>query len=162
VDNFIYIYMSQDGGATWTHQDLAIPAGFNRAMTGPSLPVFFGAKDAVLPVLMFANTNATIFYVSHNGGQTWTASTPVAQGGFLSAASATDFFVWDGSAPLNVSHDSGSSWSKITPNVNIKDSMASMQFVNASTGWAIKSDANNHRTLYKTIDGGSTWTILIP
>jgi photosystem II stability/assembly factor-like uncharacterized protein len=162
ADNFIFIYASQDGGATWAHQDLAIPATFSGAMTGPNLPVFFGPNQAVLPVLMFANNNGSVFYVSQDGGQSWTATTPVSQGGFLAVASATDFFVWDGSAPLNASHNAGASWTAVTPNINIKDSMASMQFVNASTGWVVTSDASNHRTLYKTTDGGSTWTILVP
>ena len=121
-----------------------------------------GSSQAVLPVLLFANNNGTDFYVSHDGGQTWSATTPVGQGGFLSAASASDFFVWDGSAPLNVSHDAGASWSTVTPNVNIKDNMVSMQFINASTGWALTSDATNHRMLYKSVDGGATWTVLIP
>jgi photosystem II stability/assembly factor-like uncharacterized protein len=161
-DNFIYIYISVDGGTTWAHQDLAIPAAFSGAMTGPSLPIFFGTSQAVLPVLLFANNNGAVFYVSQDGGQSWTASTPVSQGGFLAVASATDFFIWDGSAPLNVSHDAGASWSAVTPNINIKDSMASLQFVNASTGWVTTSDASNHRRLYKTTDGGSTWTVLIP
>jgi photosystem II stability/assembly factor-like uncharacterized protein len=113
-------------------------------------------------VLLFANNNGTDFYVSHDAGQTWSQTTPVGQGGFLSVASASDFFVWDGSAPLNVSHDAGASWSTVTPNVNIKDNMVSMQFINASTGWALTSDANSHRMLYKTVDGGATWTVLIP
>jgi photosystem II stability/assembly factor-like uncharacterized protein len=160
--DFIYIYASQDGGTTWAHQNLAIPSVYSGAMTGASLPVFFGSSDAVLPVLLFANNNGTDFFVSHDGGQTWSASAPVAQGGFLAVASATDFFVWDGNAPLNVSHDAGVSWSTVTPNVNIKDNMVSMQFVNATTGWALTSDANNHRMLYKTMDGGANWTVLIP
>ena len=160
--DFIYVYASQDGGITWAHQDLAIPAGYSGAMTGANLPVFFGSNEAVLPVLLFANNNGTDFYVSHDAGQTWSSTTPVGQGGFLSAATANDFFVWDGSAPLNVSHDAGASWSTVTPNVNIKDNMVSMQFINASTGWALTSDANNHRMLYKSVDGGATWAVLIP
>jgi len=162
TSDFIYIYASQDGGTTWAHQDLAIPAGYSGAMTGASLPVFFSSNGAVLPVLLFANNNGTDFYVSHDSGQTWSGTTPVGQGGFLSVASASDFFVWDGSAPLIVSHDAGASWSTVTPNVNIKDNMVSMQFINATTGWALTSDANSHRMLYKTVDGGVTWTVLIP
>jgi photosystem II stability/assembly factor-like uncharacterized protein len=161
-DNFIYVYASQDGGSTWTHQNLAMPAGFGGAMTGPSLPVFFGSKDAVLPVLFFANNNGTDFYVSHDGGQSWSASTPVAQGGSVAAGSAVDFFVWDGGTTLNASHDAGITWSTITPNVNIKDNLVSIQFVNATTGWAVSSDAASHYQLYKTTDGGLTWTVLIP
>jgi photosystem II stability/assembly factor-like uncharacterized protein len=160
--DFIYVYASRDGGTIWAHQNLAIPAGYNGAMTGANLPVFFGNNEAVLPVLLFANNNGTDFYVSHDGGQTWSATTPVAQGGFLSAATASDFFVWDGSAPLNVSHDAGASWSTVTPNVTIKIDMVSIQFINATTGWALTSDVNSHRTLYKTVDGGATWTVLIP
>jgi photosystem II stability/assembly factor-like uncharacterized protein len=160
--DFIYIYMSQDGGMTWTHQNVSVPAAYSGGMTGADLPVFFGANEAVLPVLLFANTNGTEFYVSHDSGQTWSATTPLPQGGFLSVASATDFFVWDGSAPLNVSHDAGATWSTVTPDVNIKDNMVSMQFVNATTGWALTSDINSHRMLYKTVDGGAHWTVLIP
>ena len=160
--DFIYVYITQDGGTTWAHQNLTIPTGYSGGMTSADLPVFFGTRDAVLPVLLFANTNGTDFYVSHDGGQIWTATTPVAQGGFLAVASATDFFVWDGSAPLNVSHNAGASWSTVTPNITIKDTMVSMQFVNATTGWALTSDASSHRMLYKTTDGGVTWNVLIP
>jgi photosystem II stability/assembly factor-like uncharacterized protein len=159
--DFIYVYATLDGGKTWTHQDLSIPAAYKGAMTSPSQPVFLSGIDAVLPVLLFANTNGSVFYVSHDGGRSWSATTPVPQGGFLAVASPTDFYVWDGSAPLFASHDAGVTWSTITPNINIKDSMASMQFV-GYTGWALTADANGHRTLYRTDDGGVTWTVLIP
>jgi photosystem II stability/assembly factor-like uncharacterized protein len=77
-------------------------------------------------------------------------------------ASAKDFFVWDGSAPLNVSHDAGISWSTVTPNINIKDNMVSLQFVSATAGWVLTSDENSHRSLYKTTDGGVTWETVVP
>jgi photosystem II stability/assembly factor-like uncharacterized protein len=160
--NFIYIYSTQDGGTTWTHQDTSLPAGYSDAMTGPSLPIFFGASEAVLPVRLYANNNSAVFYVSHDGGQTWSATKPVAQGGFLSAGSATDFFVWDGGASLSASHDAGATWSTVTPNVNIQDNMNFMLFINATTGWALTADANGHCMLYKTDDGGATWSVLIP
>jgi photosystem II stability/assembly factor-like uncharacterized protein len=161
-NDFIYAYTSEDGGSTWTQPSFTMPAGYSGAMTSASLPVFFGSNDIVLPVLLFANNNGTVFYESEDGGQTWTASTPVPQGGFLSVASALDFFVWDGGAALHASADGGWTWSTITPNVNIKDNMLSMQFVNATTGWALTSDASSHHTLYKTSDGGITWNVLIP
>ncbi|MGB8213627.1 MAG: hypothetical protein WCE68_08720 [Anaerolineales bacterium] len=159
--DFIYVYITQDGGTTWAHQNLTIPSGYSGAMTGASLPVFFGTNDGVLPVLLFANNNGTDFYVSQDGGQTWKVTTPLAQGGFLAVGSASDFFVWDGSAQLNISHNAGASWSTVKPNINIKNNMISMQFVNASTGWALTSDANNHSVLYKTTNGGVTWNVLV-
>jgi photosystem II stability/assembly factor-like uncharacterized protein len=162
MSDFIYLYATQDGGRTWFHQDLALPDGYSGAETNADLPVFFGTNNAVLPVKLYANNNGADFYVSHDGGQTWAATTPVSQGGFMAVASAADFFVWDGSAPLNVSHDGGVTWLTFTPNVNIKDNMVSLQFVNATTGWALTSDVNYHRMLYRTTDGGETWNVLIP
>jgi photosystem II stability/assembly factor-like uncharacterized protein len=161
-EDFIYIYATRDGGATWVHQELNLPAGYGGAMTNAYLPVFFDASEAVLPVQLFANDTGADFYVSHDGGQTWTATTPVAQAGHLAVATASDFFVWDGSSTLNASHDAGATWSTLTPNINIKETMASMQFVNATTGWVLTSDINGHRMLYTTIDGGAAWNVLVP
>jgi photosystem II stability/assembly factor-like uncharacterized protein len=161
-ENFIYLYNTLDGGATWAHQDASLPDGYTSAMTNPVLPVFFGANEAVLPVLLYANNISAVFYVSHDGGQTWTVTTPVANGGFLEAAFAVDFFVWDGGSTLSVSHDAGATWSSVTTNINIKDTMDFMQFINAMTGWALSADANGHTKLYKTVDGGATWNVLIP
>jgi photosystem II stability/assembly factor-like uncharacterized protein len=71
-------------------------------------------------------------------------------------------FAGDGCQNLNVSHDSGTTWDSVTPNINIKDTFMTFQFVNATTGWALTGDASNHHSLYKTSDGGSTWNILVP
>ncbi len=161
-NDFVYVYASQDGGHTWAHQNVTLPGAYAGSMTGASLPSFFGSAG-VLPVLVLgASSNAVVFYTSPDAGQTWTASQPVGQGGFISVASASDFFVWDGGTSLNASHDSGSTWSTVTPNIDIHDAMASFQFVDASTGWALTEDASSHHSLYKTTDGGSTWKAVLP
>ncbi len=161
-NDFVYDYATQDGGHSWTHQNLAIPSAYAGGMTSASLPSFFGSSEAVLPVLLIASSNGVVFYNSHDDGQTWSASQPVAQGGFISVASPADFFVWDGGTSLNVSHDSGATWSVVTPNVDIHATLATFQFVNASTGWALAEDSGNHHSLYTSADGGATWTALIP
>ena len=160
--DFVYIYRSQDGGHTWAHQNVAIPSAYTGGMTSASLPSFFGPNTGVLPVVMIASSNGVVFYNSHDAGQTWTASRSVAGGGFSSVASAADFFVWDGGTSLNVSHDSGATWSVVTPNINVQSQLASFQFVDAITGWALTEDASSHHSFYKTADSGATWTELIP
>lgn len=164
TDDFIYVYTTQDGGTSWSHQDLAVPSGYSPAQTAANLPYFFNSSQGVLPVLLFSsnNGNGTDFYVSQDGGQHWLPTTPVPQGGFLAVGSPVDFYVWDGSTPLYASHDGGATWSTLTPNIDIKDNMISMQFVNATTGWALTGDASNNTVLYRTTDGGLTWDSLNP
>jgi photosystem II stability/assembly factor-like uncharacterized protein len=161
-DDFIYIYMTQDGGATWVHQDLSLPTAYNGGMTSANPPVFFDENEAVLPVLLYAVTNGADFYVSHDGGQSWIATTPVAQGRIMDVASPIDFFVWDGGPQLSVSHDAGDTWTTLATNLDIKDILVSYQFVNATTGWALTNDASNHRILYRTTNGSTTWEVLLP
>ena len=63
---------------------------------------------------------------------------------------------------MNVSHDSGTTWTDRVPEHQRGRHPERFQFVNATTGWALTTDANNHATFYKTTDGGTTWTTLIP
>jgi photosystem II stability/assembly factor-like uncharacterized protein len=44
----------------------------------------------------------------------------------------------------------------------VTETLMTIDFVNASTGWALTGDASSHYSLYKTLDGGATWTALIP
>jgi photosystem II stability/assembly factor-like uncharacterized protein len=160
--DFIYIYVSQDGGSSWSQPAIDMPAGYAGAMTNAFLPHFFGSTNGILPVGMYSNAPGTVFYLSKDGGLTWTPTTPVVLNGNYSIASAVDFFVWDGGPALSISHDAGSTWSTEAPNINLKDTLMSFQFVNATTGWAVTGDASNHNSLYKTTDGGTTWLTIIP
>lgn len=159
--DFIYFYISQDGGTTWSQPSFTMPPDYAGAMTNASLPRFFG-NNGILPVGLYANTPGTVFYLSADGGLTWTPSKPVVLNGKYSIASATDLFVWDGGPSLFVSHDAGSTWSSIAPNISIADTLMTFQFVNATTGWAVTGDASSHYSLYKTVDGGKTWSPQIP
>ena len=75
-------------------------------------------------------------------------------------ASLTDAFVWDGGASLYATHDGGATWTTVTPNLSLADSLAQLQFVDASTGFAAAAGADGVSSLYRTSDGGATWTQL--
>jgi len=162
VSDFIYIYMTQDGGKTWSGQNPALPSGYAGAMTNADPPHFFNATEAVLPVGLYANTGATVLYVSHDSGKTWTPTMPVPINGQVSLPSPTDFFVWDGGTTLYASHDGGANWLNITPNVNLANNLASFQFVTPTNGWAVTTDASGNYTLFRTTDGGANWDVLNP
>ena len=162
MPDFIYLYGTADGGHTWTQQNLALPSAFSGATTNADPPRFFSASQGVLAVDLSSYTVGTVFYLSRDGGVSWTPTQPVTPTGRYSIASLTDFFVWDGGSTLFVSHDSGQTWSSISPNINVQDSLVTFQFVDPMNGWTLTIDANNHSSLYKTADGGQTWTTLIP
>ena len=70
-------------------------------------------------------------------------------------------FVWDGRGFPHTT-DGGRSWQAAPPNLDFGDQFASMDFVNATTGWVLTADAEGQRSLHKTTDGGRTWFQLNP
>lgn len=162
MDGYVYLFKTQDGGHSWAHQDASLPGGFETAMTSADAPRFYTSLDGIFHLGLYAAIPATVFYVTQDGGATWTPTFPVNMAGRYAIANLRDIWVWDGGPGMLVSHDSGVTWSLISTNINVTNTLMQMDFVNATTGWALTSDASSHYSLYKTTDGGATWTALIP
>jgi photosystem II stability/assembly factor-like uncharacterized protein len=160
-DDVVYLYRTSDGGATWARQTINLPEGVSGVTVSLQAPVFFSESAGVLPVgLHSADKESTVLYTTSDSGKTWTASAPVESKGLAAVASLTDAFVWDGGASLYATHDGGATWTTVTPNLSLADSLAQLQFVDASTGFAAAAGANGVSSLYRTSDGGATWTQL--
>jgi photosystem II stability/assembly factor-like uncharacterized protein len=159
ADNVFYVYHTTDSGHTWKMSDYQLPFT-GQAMYQIQPPRFFDSRTAILPMTAGSEGMSTLFLKTQDSGMTWTPGTVVPGSGHYSIASVNDVFVWFG-GELSVSHDSGQTWNKLTASPDLSADLIQLQFVDAQTGWAITSDANNHTSLYKSTDGGQTWSALV-
>jgi photosystem II stability/assembly factor-like uncharacterized protein len=160
----VYLYKTNDSGTTWAPQALPLPSGYSNAPMSTYGPTFFSANDGVLPVWMSLDIGRDLYiYVTHDGGTTWTRSTSFARQGWnADFVSIKDGFTWNAGGYLQVTHNAGGSWSQVTSNVTFGDNIPSIDFVSTTTGWAFLNDFNTGTTtLYRTTDGGVTWTLLL-
>lgn len=152
-----WLYVTHDGGKTWSQQTLPLPAGVTvpgQAVTHP--PVFFSSTYGVLPVDFQSQASKTYFYVTHDAGQTWTPTQAVPSGQW-SLADASHWWVVSGNT-LYLSTDEGQSWMQIEPNA-VFNNVTSLDMVSADVGFAIDMSSNSGTGgLIKTTDGGHTWT----
>ena len=159
MDGYVWLFVTQDGGRTWQHQVLVLPAGFEKAMTSINAPIFFNSLEGVLPVQLYlGDLLSTVFYRTIDGGLSWQATRPVTLIGPFSVTSMNDFWVWDGKT-LVASYDGGQTWQSIPSDLKLEDNLSRLDFVAPAQGWAMGMDANGVSTLYQTVDGGYTWTL---
>ena len=164
VDNYIYLYATQDGGATWSETSLALPAGYESAQTGNDGPQFFSDTDGVLLVYMSVPMEpglVSVAYRTTDGGHTWTPGQVIPRGRPAEFFTFTDGTAWGGDQ-FYVTRDAGQTWGAVVPNEDFSDRIVSFQFVNALIGWMLTNPSGSDPSLYKTTDGGATWTLIIP
>lgn len=164
MDGFVWLYATQDGAKTWQKQELVLPVGYENAFVYVEPPRFFNVQQdlppnfgAVLPVsFLLGDTYATAFYVSRDGGVTWTVGQPAVLKGVYAIPTLDSFRVWDGSTLLT-SNDGGQSWMSLQPNVQPGESIAWLDYVDGFSGWVSGLQQSGGGELYRTTDGGTVW-----
>ena len=162
-DGTVYLYRTDDGGANWSQvTTLALPPVAQNTQVSFDPVKFVTAQDAFVTVRIPADQTQIAVYISSDAGNTWALTpTQIPNGNTADFLSATEAVIYNGKQ-FYVTHDAAQTWDAVTPDVAFGEYLVVMDFVNASTGWVIMSDENSHTSLYRTTDGGSTWSTVIP
>lgn len=169
ADDTIYLYRTEDGGHTWSEVNPPLPSGAEHEQFSidPGQLKFVSAQDGFLAVRRATLTGdymmQTSIYVTHDAGKTWSLTpTMIPNGGAVDFLSATQVVIYNGEQ-FYITRDAAQTWNAISPNIAFGEMFAGMDFVNPSTGWVLTLDpTTNHSSLYRTTDGGSTWSVVIP
>jgi photosystem II stability/assembly factor-like uncharacterized protein len=161
----VYLYRSEDGGSSWTPVALALPPGAEQFELGidNGQMKFVTGRDGYLAVHMAGNSIQTAVYITHDSGNSWSLTPNLIDGAGASAfLTEQDAIIYNGEE-FHVSADGAQSWSVVQPDVLFGESFMDMDFVNPQSGWTITMDpSTNHRSLYRTQDGGKTWHPTVP
>ena len=180
VSHKTYLYVTHDGGRTWRSQDLPpLPLTVPYHAWSPTIE-FFTPQDGILSRLYSVPDNVhpvasgVVFYVTHNGGTTWTptvppyAASPTSSSdnshvlGPLSFSDANHGWVMTDDGTLYVTSDSGLHWTTIRLSLapsGDRGPVGQIDFISPQVGWAV-GRPHFLSFLLKTVDGGHTWTPL--
>ena len=165
--------LSSDSGKSWRDLAFPLPEKYHDRLVQSLPPHFFDASNAVLPVCMLKDTTdgftdgILVFYSTSDGGNTWSARQGIvnANGNFFDGdcdyVSPKDIYINTG-AGIYATHDGGDHWQLVwaSPRFEIVNGM---DFTDAAHGWLFVGDKRTsslRNSLYKTSDGGKTWTQL--
>jgi photosystem II stability/assembly factor-like uncharacterized protein len=168
-----YLLVSHDTGATW-HAEPVPPAA------GPlGSAHFFDARHGLLIPAVEQDTPGQVFYVTADGGQTWT---PVRQGLRFQPGMTVDFpspeagFAWNpnatGAPPIYATTNGGRTWTWYLPRLAqngrpagagtpARFEPAAVSFVSPAQGWVLgRGGCQDCAALRVTRDGGAHWSVL--
>jgi photosystem II stability/assembly factor-like uncharacterized protein len=159
-----YLYRTDDGGHNWKEVSIPLPQSAENVELSIDRDQmkFVSATSGFLALHMAGDSSQTVVYVTQDAGNTWAPPSMSLNGAGASVfVSAQDTILYNGKQ-FYVTRDAAHTWATVTPNTAFGDSFAGMDFVNAQSGWVLTLDAANHRSLYRTTDGGATWVVVIP
>ena len=163
LPNLAWLYITQDGGATWRQQALSMPPGVSSAQLTIFSPTFFSAADGILPVIfstiLTGSDVATAIYTTHDGGLSWQSTASLAHAPRLFSFADTQHGWATNGTRLYRTADGGNQWITLSTNGSFKN-ITQLDFVSATVGWAISSTSPTSSALLKTVDGGQTWATL--
>ena len=184
----IDIFRTTDGGMTWTHVSSTGTSAFpdtapgHLPLGGTKWGLSFLDTSTGWATYQYTGTNNPIqFYVTHDGGSTWTQQTlpqPFPSKPFATLP-PTFFSAQDGVLPvllfnsqneegidLYVTHNGGASWSStaflstsLYLSAGLNATISTIEFIDMNHGWIVNDQG---KLLYATNDGGQHWTAISP
>ena len=141
------LYVTEDGGQTWTSGNLPTPAG--AGSNGVSVDLLERRADGTLraAVSWLGGTEPMVSLVSSDGGRTWSISGNVSlatnsyqlvalsEGHWLALSNGWNFPSTTGVASGLVTEDAGVTWQPIAV-AGLPPMFTSLNFVSATDGWA--------------------------
>ena len=160
----VYLHHTDDGGRTWTPVTVQLPESAQNFELGieDEQMKFVSGTHGFFALRMSGESIQTVIYVTENAGNTWTPMPTVIEGAGPSAFLSEQEAVLYNGDQFYVTRDAARSWSMISPDIVFAESFVGMEFVNLLSGWVITIDPSNHKSLYRTHDGGATWLPVIP
>ncbi len=162
-----WLAVTRDGGRIWTRVPLPpVHDGASVETGAPAIPVCFAGGTCAVRVSLGATT---VVDRSTNGGASWRATAPPpmprgAQPDFV-LAGARHWYALAGGA-LYATSDGGGHWSRVTVSgiaLSQATSNAALTFAGAADGWLTLTDPyTGTASLWRTTDGGQTWTPAYP
>jgi photosystem II stability/assembly factor-like uncharacterized protein len=170
------VWITRDRGQSWLFQHVSLPEGkFSPGLIEPYAPVFFGDQEGILAVKL-ANEDydlfGAVFYVTQDGGQTWSFQSLIETSSDVNNWSRMDFInsqdlFFSCGDDLCVSRDGARTWQRLSANLSFnfredKPAVRQFDFTDPDTGWAIVGEEWDRLTLWKTVNGGESWDPLSP
>jgi len=170
--------ISTDLGKHWKALRLPLPdQKYAEGSVAPQSPTFFGAQGLMPVNIIKYNQDGSlgfsvlVMYTTQDGGQSWQAAPATlenerAQIDTVQILSAKDAFVRCGRNLCSTS-DGAQTWRHLPDSLNFDQSAAAsdyvsqFNFIDPSIGWAISGESGA-TNLWKSTDGGATWTKLSP
>jgi len=156
-----YLFRTDDSGATWTPVTLPLPQGAENSELTIEQIKFTSSTNGFMAMRSTSEEIKLAVYVSTDAGNTWSLTPTLIPGGSADFLSANEMIIYN-REQFYVTRDAARTWSIVPPDILFGDIFSSMDFVNTSSGYVITQDPTNHRSLYRTSDGGATWFPVIP
>jgi len=157
-----YLFRTDNGGKTWSQVTMMLPGDAQSSELTIEQVKFLSSTQGFLAIRLSSAIQETIFYTTNDGGQTWNpAPVSLPSSGLLEIPSADEMIFYHNSQ-FYITEDAANTFETVDPNIAFGESITDMSFVNVSTGWVVTTSPTNQRALYKTSDGGATWSSLIP
>jgi photosystem II stability/assembly factor-like uncharacterized protein len=162
-DSAIYLFHTGDAGRNWATVELSVPNDLQNFPSESHPPVFFEGLIGFLPVDFFTaeGQGSRVFYYTSDGGATWMPRGRTPGGTVMKFVDASTGWTW-AAGQLYFTSDGAQSWEKLPISLPAREQAIDLNFIDPRNGWMITRDTKSRVRLYRSQDGGNTWSVIIP